>query len=76
VIATSVGGVPEVVKDGRNGLLVTPGDAEALAAAISRFFSDAGLSTKLSAAAPASVAGLSEETVFTVVESELERAAR
>ena len=36
VIATRVGGNPEVVKDGRNGLLVPPRDAAALATAISQ----------------------------------------
>ena len=40
VIATAVGGVPEVVRDGENGLLVPPGDPAALAAAIARFFAD------------------------------------
>jgi glycosyltransferase involved in cell wall biosynthesis len=34
VIASAVGGLPEIVDDGRTGLLVPPGDVEALAAAI------------------------------------------
>ena len=34
VISTAVGGVPEVVRDGENGLLVAPGDPPALASAI------------------------------------------
>src|SRR6187431_1214084 len=43
VIASAVGGVPEVVRDGENGLLVPPGDPVALGAAISRFFAEPGL---------------------------------
>jgi glycosyltransferase involved in cell wall biosynthesis len=76
VIASAVGGVPEVVEDGHNGLLVPPGDSVALAAAIARFFSDAELSSRLAAAARSSVDGLSEQAVFTAIEAELERAVQ
>jgi glycosyltransferase involved in cell wall biosynthesis len=75
VIATAVGGVPEVVRDGKNGLLVAPRDPAALAAAIERFFADGELRARLGAAAPASVEGYSEAAVFTTIESELQRAA-
>ncbi|MBB2911632.1 glycosyltransferase involved in cell wall biosynthesis [Streptosporangium becharense] len=36
VVSTAVGGVPDLVEDGRNGLLTTPGDAGALAEGILR----------------------------------------
>lgn len=74
VIASAVGGVPEVVRDGENGLLVAPRDQAELAEAIERFFADGELRTRLAAAAPASVEGYSEESVFTSIESELQRA--
>lgn len=76
VIATKVGGVPEVVRDGENGLLVPPQDVAALAAALDRFFSDGDLAERLAEAAPASVAGHTEQAVFSAIEMELEGAAR
>jgi starch synthase len=42
VIATRVGGLPEVVFEGETGLLVPPGDPAALSAAISDFFARGG----------------------------------
>ena len=36
VVASSVGGLSEIVADGKTGLLVPPGDADRLAAAVSR----------------------------------------
>lgn len=38
VIATTVGGLPEIIEEGRNGMLVPPEDPPALAAAIDAFF--------------------------------------
>jgi glycosyltransferase involved in cell wall biosynthesis len=75
VIATAVGGVPELVRDGENGLLVVPNDADALTAAIGRYFSDAELRERLRAAAPGSVVGCSEQAVFETIEAELAEAA-
>ncbi len=43
VVATPVGAIPELVRDGWNGLLVRPGDAEGLASAIRRLLRDEGL---------------------------------
>ncbi len=40
VVASRVGGIPEVVADAQTGLLVPPGDHEVLAAAISSLVSD------------------------------------
>lgn len=51
VIATPVGGVPQVVEHGVNGLLVTPGDIEGLAAALARLLSEPPLRESLGAAA-------------------------
>jgi glycosyltransferase involved in cell wall biosynthesis len=74
VIATAVGGVPEVVRDGENGLLVPPDDPEVLGAAIRRFFADDDLRRRLAEAVSRSVAGYTEDVVFARIEEELARA--
>lgn len=50
VIATAVGGVPDLVVDGETGLLVRSDEDSALAAAMVRLAGDPGLSTRLGAA--------------------------
>jgi glycosyltransferase involved in cell wall biosynthesis len=51
VVATAVGGVPELVDDGVTGLVVPPGDPAALAGAIDALAGDAALRVRLGAAA-------------------------
>ena len=76
VIATDVGGVAEVVRDGENGLLVPSGDAVALADAVRRYFSDDALRERLRANAAASVSAYDRDAVFSRVEQALADAAR
>ena len=76
VISTSVGGVPEVVRDGENGLLVPARDPAVLAETVSRFFGDDDLRRRLRAGAAAFVSEDTEESVFARIEAALEDAAR
>lgn len=47
VVASRLSGIPELVEDGRNGLLTPPRDAEALAAAMTRLYGDPQLCIEL-----------------------------
>lgn len=47
VVATAVGGIPEALHDGDNGLLVPPHDDEALARALARLLGDPALRDRL-----------------------------
>jgi glycosyltransferase involved in cell wall biosynthesis len=47
VVATTVGGIPEFVDDGKTGLLVPPRDSGALAAAINRVLTDDALRAEM-----------------------------
>ena len=53
VVASDVGGIPEVVRHGQTGLLVTPGDPAALAAALDRLVGEPALRARLAAGARA-----------------------
>jgi glycosyltransferase involved in cell wall biosynthesis len=51
VVATRVGGIPELIKDGQNGLLVDRGDSAGLALAVRRLLESPELASKLAQAA-------------------------
>ena len=55
VVASAVGGLAESVIDGRTGLLVPPGDAVALGAALERLLHEPALRAALGAAGPTRV---------------------
>lgn len=40
IVTTTVGGIPQLVRDGESGILAVPGDVEAMAAALVRFLTD------------------------------------
>ena len=50
VLATRIAGVPGVIADGRNGVLVAPGSAAALAAGLERLLEDAAFRARLGSA--------------------------
>jgi glycosyltransferase involved in cell wall biosynthesis len=56
VIGSRIGGIVDIIADGENGLLVTPGDAEELAAAMRRLIEDPALTERLGTRAAESVA--------------------
>ena len=56
VVSTAVSGIPELVRDGENGLLVPPEDPGALASALLRLATDVPLRDRLAAAGRETVA--------------------
>jgi glycosyltransferase involved in cell wall biosynthesis len=55
-ITTPVGGIPEVVENGRNGILVKPGDVDAIEAALEKLLQSSAERQRLGAAARATIA--------------------
>jgi glycosyltransferase involved in cell wall biosynthesis len=75
VVATRVGGVPEIVHDGENGVLVEAGDDDAFADALGRVLGDDGFRRRLAAAAAPSVQRFSLDAVYGELERILREAA-
>lgn len=67
VIATRVGGIPELVRDGTDGILVEAGDVGQLADATIRLLSDPGLRTRMGAAGRERVRAFSWDDTAKVV---------
>jgi len=61
LVATAAGGPLEIVEDGVSGLLVAPGQADALADAVSRVLDDGQLAARLGGAAELRARDFSEE---------------
>lgn len=50
-VTTSVGGIPDLIEDGIDGYMVTPGDKEALARVLDRLLADPALQRRIGTAA-------------------------
>jgi glycosyltransferase involved in cell wall biosynthesis len=69
VVATRVGGTPEVVRDGETGFLFEPGDHVALARSVSRLLADRPLAEAMGAAGRVAAIRHSWESVVTATEA-------
>jgi glycosyltransferase involved in cell wall biosynthesis len=74
IVASDIGGLRDVVVDGETGLLVSPGDAEAMAAALRRLLADAGLRERMGAAARLQAARFGPDAVVPRFEEAYEAA--
>ncbi|WP_334407339.1 glycosyltransferase [Bradyrhizobium sp. AZCC 2289] len=68
VVASDVGGMPDLVDPGETGLLVPPGDPQALAHAMQRLLEDRALRARLEATSFARIGRLKAGTVVTRIE--------
>lgn len=76
VVGTNAGGVPEIIEDGADGLLVPPDDADSLAAALQRLYHDSALRERLAATGKARAdRQFAEETQFAELTQLLHRLA-
>ena len=62
VVGSRAGGIPDIVRDGENGLLVPYGDESSLAQSIVRYLDDHALAARLGAAARTRAAVFDDRT--------------
>jgi glycosyltransferase involved in cell wall biosynthesis len=74
VVASRAGGIPELVRDGSEGLLIRPGDVRGLADAITKLLQDPGLRARMGRAGRRRVQQFSWDETAKVVLREYERA--
>lgn len=68
VIASRMGGLPEIVADGETGIVVAPGDADALRAAMARLIDDPELAARMGEAGRERVTAFHASTVIAEIE--------
>jgi glycosyltransferase involved in cell wall biosynthesis len=73
-VATRVGGIPEVITDGVDGLLVEPGDAGALATSCTKLLADDGTRRSIAGAARTRAADFDLSGAVTTIEAVYRRA--
>lgn len=76
VVASATGGIPEILRDGAEGLLVPPGDVGALTAALERITRDDGLRETLAANAGRRANDFAPDAVLPRLEAAYESALR
>jgi len=76
IIASDIGGLGDVVADGETGLLVAPGDEEAMRAALRRLLGDAELRERMGAAARVHATDFKPDAVVPRFEEAYEAALR
>jgi len=72
-VATSVGGLPRVLKDQVNGRLVAPGDAEAVAGAVCDLVRDEAVAGRLAAEGQDTARGFTRGAQIRALNSFLDR---
>ena len=75
VVATTTGGIVDMIVDGENGLLVPPGDERKLAEAMARLLNDADLRARLAAGAQERVQRFTASAVVDRLEAVYARVA-